>query len=338
LDTQQLQTWVYHPNLQAQLSIRPSNELSIVIGLHGQYFSLAQQWSVEPRFSLRYSPHVQHHFSLAYAWQEHQLPFELYAYRRPLADSLPQQMIQPYRHLPLLRAQSFFAGYHWLASPQWRFRLEGHVQLSDRVPVDSLYPQLSVLNYGSPFPWKTSSRFLPQGQGLNYGLDFTLERFFHNEFYLLVTGSWLRAQQLLPNGHRISTAFDVRFVGHILLGREFDLGRGRRLSVDFKNTFVGPRPILMLDSLGSEQANRSLYLHEKGYVQQTKLYWRPDLKLSFFFYGGKKRQVGHQIHLDFLNILNVRNADHQYFNPLDGSIQSYLNFPAYLDLVYQMRF
>jgi len=64
-----------------------------------------------------------------------------------------------------------------------------------------------------------------EGTGENYGLEFTLERFFSKGYYVLGTASLFQSTYKGSDGIERSTAFNGQYVLNLLGGKEFRLKR-----------------------------------------------------------------------------------------------------------------
>ncbi len=59
------------------------------------------------------------------------------------------------------------------------------------------------------------------GTGRNYGVELTVERFFHESYYFLVTTSLFDSRYKGSDGISRNTAFNTRYVLNALAGKEW---------------------------------------------------------------------------------------------------------------------
>lgn len=66
-----------------------------------------------------------------------------------------------------------------------------------------------------------------EGTGKNYGVEFTLERFFTDSYYFLVNASLYQTKYTALDGIERNTKFNAGYISNILGGKEFT-GWGRK--------------------------------------------------------------------------------------------------------------
>jgi hypothetical protein len=73
-----------------------------------------------------------------------------------------------------------------------------------------------------------------EGEARNYGIEFTLEKFFHRNYYFLTTLSIFDSKYTASDGIERNTAFNGKFVFNSLAGKEFRLSENSTLVFDAK--------------------------------------------------------------------------------------------------------
>ena len=119
------------------------------------------------------------------------------------------------------------------------------------------------------------------GTGHNVGLELTLEHFFRNGFYFLVTGSFFDSRYLGSDGIERNTAYNTRYVANFLGGKEFSVGDNNVIAVNLKVSTTGGRYLTPIDLEASAAAGRTVYDESQAYTQLQDPYFRMDLRLSY---------------------------------------------------------
>jgi hypothetical protein len=314
-----------------EMLLRPNNRLSINLGFGAQHYFFNSTTSLEPRFALNYRFLPRHSLYLAYAHMGQLQPISIIGHVNPDGS-------RAYEKFPFLQSHNGSAGYTFFLGQDWRLRLEGYGQYYYNVPTDTIDGANSTFNFGNGMVQIEGEHFSPTGKALTLGGDFTLEKFFDNKFYFILTGSYISSKTIDRNGNVYSSAFDIGWIGHVLAGREFKLGKSNhRLSLDLKSTFFEGEPIKSVDSLNSRLNFYTIYNSNIGFSERLRYYWRVDFKLGLLL-NGKNSKLGHRIYLDFLNVLNWDNPSYPFYDFTNNRIRNRGNFPVYLDLTYQIRF
>ena len=96
--------------------------------------------------------------------------------------------IIPNKDLDLTKATHMVLGYNWNFAKNFRLKAEVYYQYLYDVPVKpgDTTNVINVLNFSSGF---TNEKLVNKGTGRNYGAELTLQKFFSNNWYLLVTAS-----------------------------------------------------------------------------------------------------------------------------------------------------
>ena len=74
-------------------------------------------------------------------------------------------------------------------SQQLRVKAETYYQSLFDVPVTITPSSFSLLNQGSTFERFFPDTLVNKGTGENYGIELTLEKFFNNHYFFMLTGS-----------------------------------------------------------------------------------------------------------------------------------------------------
>ena len=146
-----------------------------------------------------------------------------------------------------------------------------------------------------------------KGTGYNYGLEFTLEKLFHNHFFLLYSGSLFDSKYKGSDGKVHNTDFNGNYMMNLLTGLEYALGKEKKnsISIGTKFTYGGGRRYSPVDINASNAIMDVVPVSDSINTKQFDPYSRLDFRLSYKINGKK---VSTEIALDILNILSTKNV------------------------------
>ena len=119
--------------------------------------------------------------------------------------------------------------------------MEGYYQDIEDVPVESTPGSFSVLNEGNDFVFTERGNLVNEGIGTNYGLEFTLEKFFSRGYYGLLTTSLYESTYEGSDGIERNTAFNNGYIFNVLAGREWKIGASKQNALTFDVKFYNGR-------------------------------------------------------------------------------------------------
>ncbi len=134
-------------------------------------------------------------------------------------------------HVDFSKSIHLVAGYDRLLGIGHRLKAEVYYQWLYNIPVSNLRPQYSALNQGGGFVFFPYHNLENAGNGENFGIEFTLEKFLHKGFYYLFTASVFEAKYAGYDGVWRNSAFSNNFVFNALGGYEWKTGQRTRLAM-----------------------------------------------------------------------------------------------------------
>lgn len=167
---------------------RSNGELTFNIGLHASHFALNEEWYIEPRLGFRWAYAPGKAITGGAGLHSRMETLALYMGKEFLEDgSFRQNNLD----LSFTEAAHMVLGHEWMLTNEIRFKTEVYYQYLYDVPVwatdttsDESLRSFSVLN---TFEGWTSDGLDNRGTGRNYGVEFTLEKFFSNGYCFLST-------------------------------------------------------------------------------------------------------------------------------------------------------
>ena len=318
----------------AQLQHRAGERWTVNAGLHLQYFTLNASYATEPRVSLAYR--ASEALTLTTGYGRHaQVPALPVFFFRDFTTGQPDAN----RELDFLRANHFVAGAETRIGPNWRVKSEIYYQRLFDVPVDAFPSGFSLLNAGADFVFPERGTLVNEGTGRNYGLELTLDRTFANNWYLLATGSRFESRYTGSDGVERNTAFNNRYVGNVLGGKEWPFGREKRhrLTLNTRVTGSGGRYYTPVDLAASRVAETDIRDESAYFSRRYAGYFRWDLKFGVQW-NARNRKFSQSFFVDLQNLTNRENIFQERYNPVTGRVNTAYQSGFFPDLQYRIQF
>jgi hypothetical protein len=304
----------------AHWQFRPVNRLTINSGVHYQNFLLNNTWALEPRLGLRWLLNEKQTISAGYGIHSQMQPTIYYFYDTyiPSTDSYYKSN----RTLDLSRSQHAILSYDLNFAKDFRFKFETYYQYLYNIPVQKNWnSSFSMVNVGNALEGIPLVDTLENtGTGENYGIEFTIEKFFSNHYYFLLTSSIYDSKYKGKDGKTHSTSYNGGYVFNALAGYELALGKSknRTLSLDLKYTLAGGNRYTPIDLEKSRLYDQAIYRDDEAFTKKYQDYSRFDIKLSFKTNRKKTSQI---LFVVVENIFDTPNILRESYNVKTESIQ-----------------
>lgn len=284
-----------------------TDRLTLNTGLHAQQFSLNNRRSLEPRLGLVFQPTPKHRLSAGLGLNNQLQPLQIYF----LDTKINDESFRTNENLDFTRSMQAVLGYDFNVTSNLRIKTEVYYQYIDQVPVLERSGSFSMLNAGAGFGFPTADSLINEGTGRNYGMELTVEKFFSDGYYFLVTGSLFESLYTGADGIERNSVFNGNYIANALGGKEFTLG-ANTLSLDAKITYAGGRRFSPIDLEASRLEGTTVRDDSKAYEEQYPYYLRMDLKATFRLNGKKLSQ---EWSVDMQNLTNRNNVFAQAYSP-----------------------
>lgn len=286
----------------AQWKFRPNDQVTLNMGLHGQYFTLNGSKAIEPRVGMRYSIGEKQSIQVAAGLHSQMLPAYVYYTHLP-ADSAPYVLHN--KDVGFIRSVHTVIGYDIAVAENMRIKVEGYYQYLYDIPIEQKSSSFSVVNQGSGFARFFPDSLVNEGTGRNFGFELTVEKFFSNNYFYMFTASVFDAKYTGSDGIERNTDFNTRYAVNLLGGREFQLCTKQSLSLGTKVTLAGKRWYTPIDEAASHIENDEVLVDSlRNTLQFSSAYFRLDLKVVWKY---NAKRVTHEIGLDLVNLTNQKN-------------------------------
>ncbi|MFT6322491.1 MAG: hypothetical protein ACJAWO_000032, partial [Halieaceae bacterium] len=195
---------------------RITEDLTMVSGLHYTQLFLNNNYSLEPRLGMKYNLNAAQYVSLGAGLHSKVESISVY-----MANVEGQENTFANQGLELTKSVHLVAGFGHQFNENLSFKSEVYYQHLYDVPVEnkenSTYSMINQSNSYINIP------MVSEGTGDNYGLELTLERYFSNQYYYMVTGSFYNATYTAFDGIKRNSRFDANYAGNVVFGKEFKL-------------------------------------------------------------------------------------------------------------------
>jgi hypothetical protein len=267
---------------------RLTDKFAINSGVHGTVFLLNHNYSIEPRLGLSWQVGSKSSVTYGFGLHSRAEPLSVYFLQTTSPDGT---VTTPNKDLELTKAMHHVLGYDLLFLPGLRLKIEAYYQHLYHVPIidnpNSTYSRINSL-YGVP-----DSALASKGKGYNKGIELTLEKFYSNNYYFLLTGSLFDSKYKAGDGKTYNTYFNTGYQANFLAGKDFKVGNTRQniFSLNFKALTRG--------------GFRYTPIAAEPYAKQMPYYLRFDLGLK---YRKNNPRYSWILSLDVQNIANRKNV------------------------------
>ena len=325
---------IVQPYVQGQL--RLTEKLTLNAGLHGQYSTLNEQLVLEPRAGLSYKAGQNHRISFGYGLHHQPVSLPLLF----LNEEINGELVQSNVDLDFVRSNHFVLGYDVRLGNSWRSKVEVYYQSIDNAAVEPFSSSYSSLTEGADFGFQNDRvSLVNEGTGFNQGIELTLEKFFSDGYYGLLTTSVFESKYEGSDGIERNTPFNNGYVLNLLAGKEFKMGVSGKnvLFFDTKLTLSGGRYFTPVNLEASQQAGFEVLREDLAFSEQNDDYFRLDVKLGYKINSRSKKR-SHQFYVDLQNVTNNENIFVRRYNRLTNRVDQVDQIGFFPDFGYRFQF
>lgn len=267
-------------------------------GLHLSGWTLAKDWTVQPRLSAEWRMADGHALALAYGLSSQ-------------TESLDTYIPSDNRSLKPMRSHQVVLDYRWQPRDGMKLSAEAWAEWQQKVAVSPTTYYTTLNRYR----FYTADELTDKGRGRGYGLSVTAEQYMTRGFYWLLNASLYKNEYRTAQGQWLPTRLDRRWAVNATVGKEWTLRRGI-LGVNIAATTMGG--LVVTPTLDAPSAD----LYQRGWLYAAYDESRPqserrdpitDLSacVTYRIHG---RHVDHQFGIDYLNILANEEPYEDYYN------------------------
>ena len=316
---------------------RFSNSLTLYTGLNYLHFFMNHSRSLEPRASFRWNFSSRHSLSLGYGLHSQLQPFFYYLIKTYTTDDPwdRESYIETNRDLGFTKSHQLAFGYEYSISPDLRFKAEVYSQYLFNVPVEISPSYYSLLNYGAGDIDPIQDSLVNEGTGRNYGIEFTLEKFFSKRYYFLFTTSLLNSKYKGSDGILRNTAFNSDFNLNALMGYEWPIRDNASIDFNVRIVAGGGRRIIPHDEEQTLEQGEDVYHYDLAYEHRLTPYFRLDARTAFKYNGLRMR---HEVGVDLTNLTNRANEWQRLYDESSNRIEMIYQQGFFFYMYYRINF
>ncbi len=305
-------------------------------GLHAQYLDINETFAVEPRLALNWQFRPNQTLSLGYGLHHQMQPLPVFFFEEEVN---PGVFERTNKDLDFIQSNHFVLGYDVKWNTNWRTKVETYYQTIDNAAVESTPSSFSLLNAGADFVFPERGSLTNNGTGSNYGVELTVEKFFSQGYYGLLTASVFDSKYEGSDGIERNTAFNNGYVVNFLAGKELKIGKDKRnaLTFDTKLTTAGGRYYTPVDLEASKAAGEEVLQEDLAFSERFDPYFRLDVKFGFRL-NSKTKKFSQQFFLDFQNITDNENIFQRRYNEVTNEVNNVYQSGFFPDILYRVQF
>jgi hypothetical protein len=316
----------------ATVKWRANQELDVTFGLHGQVHTQVNNFAIEPRLGINYRVGEKSSVNLGYGLHSQLQPLPVFFLLSPDNNN---NLLPLNGKLDFSKAHHTVLGYDYKPAANWRVKAETYFQYLYNVPVEKESSSFSILNAGADFVFPQVGNLVNEGTGENYGIELTIEKFFSEKYYALVTASVFESKYKGSDGIKRNTAFNNEYVVNFLLGKEWKITNSMDFTTDIKFTTAGGRyasPILLE---ASRLAKTEIRDESKAYSEKLGAYVRLDTKIGVRM---NKKGWSQQFFFDFQNVTNHKNVFLKKYGVTSQNETTVYQIGFFPDLLWRVQF
>ncbi|BDS09377.1 TonB-dependent receptor [Aureispira anguillae] len=320
-----------------QAQYKFSQRLVLTLGVQGMYWTLNKDsWAIEPRFALNWYLAARHKLSLGYGWHSRIQSFTMSFFVQKRADGTYDTSN---RALGPTRSHHVVLAYDAYLAKFWGLRANLYALYNTNIPVLSTPSSLSIANHGAFSIYPELVGWESTGEGFGYGAELSIEKFFSQGYYGLLSGAYQRSFYKGSDEIWRNSAFDVQYIASAVMGKELKIGKKKRniIYADLRFNLHGGLPYTPVDLEASRRLGTEVLVEEQAYTERLGVYRRIDIRLGARFNHRKKR-ISHHVYIEVLNVTNFKNDLQVKYNVNTEQIERAKQFGFLPNVFYQIRF
>ncbi len=295
----------------AQAKYKLSPKVKINTGMHFTQMSINNKVTVEPRAAISWQLAPGHELSLASGLHSKVEHLSLYSMDGEWRDGT---IARGNENLGTTKSWHNVIGYDFIINDNMRLKTEAYYQyLYDVLIWKEGDQSFSILNSNDMWDNFALNGAVQEGNGRNIGLDVTLEKFFADSYYFMMTGSIYDSKFKTFGDTWYNTRYNGNYQCNLIGGKEFKMGKSDKniFGVNGKLVMAGGNRVTPIDLEASLAAEDEVRRWDMPFSGQEKGYGRMDLGVS---YKINTKNITHTIRFDVQNVTNRQNIFVSYFD------------------------
>ncbi len=267
-----------------------NEKVTINAGINTQLFTLNKHYTVEPRVGIKYQFAQNQSFSFAYGLHSRLERLNYYFVKNNNGERVN-------KNIDFTKSHHLVLGYDISLSEFTHLKVETYYQHLFKVPViaDSSFSMINQQN-----DWFFNGKLQNNGNGKNYGIDVTFEKYLSQGYYYMTTASLFNS--LYKGGDNIwrNTRYNRNYAFNFLIGKEWEIGKNKQnvLSLNARLSYQGGDHYSPINSTLSIQNQEVVFDETKAFSKQVS----PALASHFTIsYKINKNKSAQEIALKVIN-------------------------------------
>ena len=310
------------------MQYRINNKWSSNFGIHYANFLLNNKQVVEPRGNIQYTINQRSNIALAYGRHSQVQPLIVYFLKGEEGNLVNKDL-------------DFTKAHHLVLT--YNFEINTHTRIKSELYYQHLRDLAVGQGENSNFAMVNQQYFIPdfalvnEGKGKNMGVELTLERFLHNNWYYIVTASVFDAKYKTPTTEWLNTRYNAQYSSVVTIGKEWVVGKSKRNTLGFniKNAIVGGQWDTPIDRAASQLAKEEIRDESKPFSVQLRDYYKLDVSVK---YKRNKKKFTSTLSLDLMNATNSRNVGGITYDIQNDKMNEWTMMPFVPVLAYKVEF
>jgi hypothetical protein len=312
----------------SQVQYRINEKWSANAGFHYTHFMLNNKQVIEPRGNIQYSFSDISNLALAYGRHSQTQPLIVYFIKSEEGGLVN-------KNLDFTKAHHIVLTHNLDINTHTRLKTEMYYQHLTDIPVGTDENRnYAMINQQFFFP---DFKLVNEGQGRNIGIELTLERFMHNNWYYLMTGSLFDSKYKTPSLDWTNTRFNSGFTSVVTVGKEWIVGKSGRniLGFNLKNAWVGGQYDTPIDRASSQTQQKEVRDESNPFSVKLKDFYKLDVGIK---YKRNKNKYTSTLSLDLMNATNNKNIGGLTYDIANDKLEEWTMMPFVPVLSYKVEF
>ncbi len=309
-------------------AIHLNNRLTINVGLNAQLFTLNNHFTIEPRFGAKWQWTANQQIGFGYGLHSRLERLNYFFTKDAVSGEFNNQ------DMDFTKAHHFVLSYSNNLSDNLLLKIEPYYQYLFNVPVVA-NSSFSFINLEDD--WFINDKFENTGNGRNYGIDFTLEKYLTKGYYFMLTTSLFNSEYTGGDGIWRDTRFNMNYLFNLLGGREWSLGKNKQnvLGLNVRVTYQGGErytPYKLGESILAEEV---VFDEANAFSQQIDPAFIAHFTAS---YKINKQKITHEFALKVLNATSYGDFQGFRYNLINQTVDENREFIMIPNLSYKIEF
>ncbi len=261
-------------------------------GINVQLFTLNNHYTIEPRIGIKYQFTPWQSVSFAYGLHSRLERINYYFTKNTLYGNEALN-----KNLDFTKSHHLVLAYDISVSEFTHLKIEAYFQQLFNVAVikDSSFSLINMQN-----EWFFNAKLQNSGEGRNYGLDISFEKYLSKGYYYMLTASLFNSKYKGGDNIWRDTRYNRNYSFNFLIGKEWQTGKSKQntLNLNARLSYQGGDHYSAVNQLASIKAKDAVFDETNAFSNQ----FSPALTTHFTAsYKINKKQTAHEIAFKIIN-------------------------------------